>query len=96
MKSMKRTFYKSRDGSCSNTNVMRVQDVVLEMRDMIRYYENSNFVKQEDDYFILPFDECVGPFGEPRPWGKFTLVSSQSDDEKMLGLEGGSEVVVEK
>mmetsp|Transcript_18817 Transcript_18817/g.52309 ORF Transcript_18817/g.52309 Transcript_18817/m.52309 type:complete len:84 (+) Transcript_18817:2-253(+) len=27
------------------------------------------------DVFILPLDICVGPFGEPRPWGEFHLLS---------------------
>lgn len=28
------------------------------------------------DYFVLPTDTCVGPFGEPRPWGTFTIVDA--------------------
>ena len=30
--------------------------------------------ERSDDSFILPLDVCVGPFGQPRPWGKFTLL----------------------
>ena len=32
------------------------------------------------DSWTLPLDECVGPFGKPRPWGKFTVASP--DDAK--------------
>ena len=69
MKSMKRTFYKSKDGSCSNPVQVQEDSAV----DKSAYYTNL-MDQNNDDYFILPFDECVGPFGEPRPWGKFTLV----------------------
>ena len=44
---LQRTFYKSKDGSCSS-------DV--------------------DYSWIQPFEVCEGPFGYPRPWGKFSLV----------------------
>ena len=27
-----------------------------------------------DDVFIIPLNECVGPFDQPRPWGIFTLI----------------------
>lgn len=30
---------------------------------------------QPSDDFILPFQVCVGPFGKPRPWGVFQLLS---------------------
>ena len=26
------------------------------------------------DVFTIPLDECVGPFGPPRPWGNFSIV----------------------
>eukprot|EP00591_Stephanopyxis_turris_P007749 CAMPEP_0195518512 /NCGR_PEP_ID=MMETSP0794_2-20130614/13039_1 /TAXON_ID=515487 /ORGANISM="Stephanopyxis turris, Strain CCMP 815" /LENGTH=195 /DNA_ID=CAMNT_0040647489 /DNA_START=103 /DNA_END=690 /DNA_ORIENTATION=- len=29
--------------------------------------------KEPTDMFILPLNECVGPFGEPRPWGTFQI-----------------------
>ncbi len=25
------------------------------------------------DYFEIPLDSCVGPFGKPRPWGVFFI-----------------------
>ena len=50
MRSLKRQFFKSADGTCDGTSM------------------------EEDNSFILPFDDCVGPFGPPRPWGKFTLL----------------------
>ena len=77
MKSLKRTFYKSENESCSN--VVKVQEVLETVESRGFYYDN--FAMQEDDYFILPFDECVGPFGPPRPWGKFTLVQNYAMPE---------------
>ena len=34
------------------------------------------------DSFVLPTDICVGPFGEPRPWGNFSLRSIFSDTRR--------------
>jgi hypothetical protein len=28
------------------------------------------------DVYTLPLNECVGPFGRPKPWGRFSCVSS--------------------
>lgn len=33
------------------------------------------------DFFVLPINECVGPFGEPRPWGNFTIVVTAQSTE---------------
>mmetsp|Transcript_31238 Transcript_31238/g.70669 ORF Transcript_31238/g.70669 Transcript_31238/m.70669 type:complete len:157 (+) Transcript_31238:47-517(+) len=42
------------------------------------------------DSFVIPFDECVGPFGPPRPWGKFTLIESSgekhSDEDAIVSV----------
>ena len=27
-----------------------------------------------NDVFLIPLDECVGPFGQPRPWGTFVII----------------------
>lgn len=89
MKSMKRTFYKSGDGSCSN--VVKVQEVLETVENRGFYYDN--LATQEDDYFILPFDECVGPFGPPRPWGKFTLVDEETMSEQLGDYD---EIVAQK
>ncbi|KAL3769591.1 hypothetical protein ACHAWU_005543 [Discostella pseudostelligera] len=58
MMNLKREFYQSRDGTCAGR----------EKEDGSTADMNGN------DSFILPLDVCVGPFGPPRPWGKFTLV----------------------
>jgi hypothetical protein len=29
----------------------------------------------ETDHFEVPLDACVGPFGPPRPWGRFAFVA---------------------
>ncbi|KAL3801384.1 hypothetical protein HJC23_006994 [Cyclotella cryptica] len=94
MMNMKRTFYKSDDGTCSNT---------LSLKEMLESAEGAaagdvasgtydHYITQldgNDDYFILPFDQCVGPFGPPRPWGKFTLVQ---EDELSLDMGGVQDV----
>jgi hypothetical protein len=50
---LKRTFYKSKDGSCL-----------------------------EVDYsWVQPFEVCEGPFGPPRPWGKFSLVDRKNNSD---------------
>ena len=41
-----------------------------------RYFyssENSSCFHETDSY-LLPFHECVGPFGKPRPWGEFLCI----------------------
>jgi hypothetical protein len=49
--------------------------------------ESTSHNKPTDE-MILPLNECIGPFGRPRPWGKFSVVvvdaslSSASVDEK--------------
>lgn len=30
------------------------------------------------DIFTIPLEECVGPFGPPRPWGNFSIVVKNS------------------
>lgn len=80
MMNMKRTFYKSSDGTCSNALTLWELSESAEdagVGDFLAGGVYDHYITQEggsDDYFILPFDECVGPFGPPRPWGKFTLV----------------------
>ena len=39
----------------------------------------------DSDRFQIPLEECVGPFGQPRPWGTFSLESSS--DAKSLFLD---------
>ena len=31
------------------------------------------------DKFHIPLNECVGPFGKPRPWGSFRLIQQQQN-----------------
>ena len=84
MKSLKRTFYKSSDGSCSN---------MIKLEELLENYDN--FAEQmNDDYFVLPFDQCVGPFGAPRPWGKFTLVQNDDGELKLSGDQDGVAVQI--
>eukprot|EP00580_Thalassiosira_gravida_P015392 CAMPEP_0201667566 /NCGR_PEP_ID=MMETSP0494-20130426/15616_1 /ASSEMBLY_ACC=CAM_ASM_000839 /TAXON_ID=420259 /ORGANISM="Thalassiosira gravida, Strain GMp14c1" /LENGTH=175 /DNA_ID=CAMNT_0048147597 /DNA_START=8 /DNA_END=535 /DNA_ORIENTATION=- len=61
MRNLKRTFYESKDGSCGG-------------REEEEDGHNIPQAVDGDDTFILPIGDCVGPFGPPRPWGKFTLL----------------------
>jgi hypothetical protein len=38
---------------------------------------------QDDDQFRIPLNECVGPFGPPRPWGTFQLLTTRSIDRSI-------------
>lgn len=62
------------------------------MRDIKRmFYESTDgscVGKENDgdvveDYFMLPIGECVGPFGPPRPWGKFTLLFDDDHEDEL-------------
>ena len=35
-----------------------------------------------DNKFLIPLNECVGPFGVPRPWGTFRLAIRNNDEDK--------------
>jgi len=35
---------------------------------------DSSCQGEPTDVYILPLEECVGPFGKPRPWGTFSVV----------------------
>ena len=72
MMNLKRTFYQSNDSTCAGRQEEGANTKV----------DND---ASDDASFILPLDVCVGPFGPPRPWGKFTLVydigSRRGDDD---------------
>jgi len=42
--------------------------------------QNGTCAGDETDRWTLPLEECVGPFGQPRPWGKFYVMKSSPDD----------------
>eukprot|EP00586_Coscinodiscus_wailesii_P023797 CAMPEP_0172502152 /NCGR_PEP_ID=MMETSP1066-20121228/157160_1 /TAXON_ID=671091 /ORGANISM="Coscinodiscus wailesii, Strain CCMP2513" /LENGTH=46 /DNA_ID= /DNA_START= /DNA_END= /DNA_ORIENTATION= len=33
------------------------------------------------DKVMIPFNQCVGPFGDPRPWGTFLLIEEDENVE---------------
>ena len=43
-----------------------------------------------DSFESLPFDECVGPFGPPFPWGKFELDVNEFISDSMPAQETNS------
>ena len=42
------------------------------------YSSKDGTCENQTDELELPFNECVGPFGQPRPWGKFELIRISS------------------
>lgn len=38
------------------------------------------------DKFLIPLFECVGPFGQPRPWGTFSLLRADGLDDPIETL----------
>jgi hypothetical protein len=53
-----------------------VKDDLLDNLNFARkiYSSTDRRCGDQTDYFELPFNECVGPFGPPRPWGTFELI----------------------
>eukprot|EP00571_Detonula_confervacea_P013746 CAMPEP_0172297964 /NCGR_PEP_ID=MMETSP1058-20130122/810_1 /TAXON_ID=83371 /ORGANISM="Detonula confervacea, Strain CCMP 353" /LENGTH=166 /DNA_ID=CAMNT_0013007191 /DNA_START=24 /DNA_END=524 /DNA_ORIENTATION=+ len=73
MRNLKRSFYQSTDGTCAGRG------------------EGATNIPQPvdgDDSFIIPLGDCVGPFGPPRPWGKFTALDGddESDSEVLSSV----------
>ena len=58
-----------------------ITDNVVDSTSFIRifYLSVDASCQNSSDTFTLPFDECIGPFGQPYPWGKFTLAQSDND-----------------
>lgn len=50
-----------------------IDDVTLH-RTIFRTKNNTCY-GNDTDYFEIPLGVCVGPFGKPRPWGFFQVVS---------------------
>ncbi len=68
-----------------------VKDVFINEKLFHRYFYSSSdgsCIRQTDVY-ELPFDECVGPFGPPRPWGEFKCAAAAD----FLEIEGESKPV---
>ncbi len=65
MRSLKRRFFDSVDGTCRGNPSGSGDD------------DDGG----EEDAFVLPFDVCVGPFGPPRPWGTFTLLDERDRED---------------
>ena len=76
MRSLKRTFYQSKDGSCAGRKAREREEVKRKNQAV----ESGQQDVAGDDSFILPFDVCVGPFGPPRPWGKFTHLDDDGQE----------------
>ena len=56
-----------------------VRDRILPLTRRLRrafYNTKDGSCGAETDHFDVPLDQCVGPFGKPRPWGEFSLVGS--------------------
>eukprot|EP00578_Thalassiosira_sp_NH16_P003386 CAMPEP_0181139946 /NCGR_PEP_ID=MMETSP1071-20121207/35049_1 /TAXON_ID=35127 /ORGANISM="Thalassiosira sp., Strain NH16" /LENGTH=177 /DNA_ID=CAMNT_0023226879 /DNA_START=49 /DNA_END=582 /DNA_ORIENTATION=- len=72
MRNLKRSFYQSKDGSCAGRGE--------EKGDGGGGGATNVQPVDGDDSFTLPMKLCVGPFGPPRPWGKFTLLGDDDGD----------------
>ena len=42
--------------------------------------ENGTCRGSANDVFHIPLNECVGPFGKPRPWGIFRTIGGQREN----------------
>ena len=39
--------------------------------------KDSSCLDPTDEFDALPLNECVGPFGDPRPWGRFEIAAAR-------------------
>ena len=71
---LNRTFYKSKDGTCDG-RVEKISELLLSgIIEPNNNDDNKNDIDGEGtSSYILPLNECVGPFGKPRPFGKFSV-----------------------
>jgi hypothetical protein len=79
--------YQTPLGSCYNPQILFPNDVSwadVDVFDMVLSdveFKRSFFrttdgscASDATDIFQLRVDECVGPFGKPRPWGNFSFI----------------------
>lgn len=57
-----------------------VLDILLDEQTLYRRFFSTNNVSCDNttDGFQIPLNECVGPFGKPRPWGNITFYKKAS------------------
>lgn len=62
-----------------------IRDTIVDSNSFVRtfYVSVDESCQNSTDTYTLPFNECVGPFGPPYPWGKFSLLNI--DNEMNLG-----------
>merc|ERR1712166_1170564 len=59
-------------------------DTVLNSTHISRQFfasQDGNSVEDTDTGFILPLEVCIGPFGKPRPWGSFKVLTGTANPE---------------
>mmetsp|Transcript_16185 Transcript_16185/g.33395 ORF Transcript_16185/g.33395 Transcript_16185/m.33395 type:complete len:175 (-) Transcript_16185:81-605(-) len=56
--------------------------------------ENSTCLGAGDN-FEIPLNECVGPFGKPRPWGTFRLIQGENDKYGNIASASGLSSICE-
>ena len=67
-----------------NWSGLDVLDTVICQTLVRTIFQTSNGTCQfsdSDDRFQIPLEECVGPFGKPRPWGTFTWAKNDAPGE---------------
>ena len=60
-----------------------MDEIVDGMLERSFFRTNDGTCTDETDNYSLPLEECVGPFGKPRPWGKFSLSRTQGINESI-------------
>eukprot|EP00537_Pseudo-nitzschia_pungens_P004614 CAMPEP_0172372688 /NCGR_PEP_ID=MMETSP1060-20121228/48746_1 /TAXON_ID=37318 /ORGANISM="Pseudo-nitzschia pungens, Strain cf. cingulata" /LENGTH=112 /DNA_ID=CAMNT_0013098785 /DNA_START=134 /DNA_END=472 /DNA_ORIENTATION=- len=70
-------FLFPNDPSWSGKDVLDTIDVQTHMLLRTIYDTEDATCGGDGDEFAVPLNECVGPFGRPRPWGIFRLVRCQ-------------------
>ena len=54
------------------------------VRAIFKTSNGSCTASTSDDRFQIPMNECVGPFGKPRPWGMFSLFPGSAEQLDQL------------
>ena len=59
-----------------------VRDIITsQTQTLVRtiFFTENSTCNGSQDTFHIPLNECVGPFGKPRPWGVFNIVQGLNE-----------------
>ena len=56
--------------------------IICDSKTLVRtiFDTDDNTCRGTGDTFHIPLNECVGPFGKPRPWGIFRTMKGHSEN----------------